>query len=149
MQLLKYITLLGLTGTALASPNPIPEPQRGRQCTTYSTVYQTITIAPTVTVPVEIVAKSRTVDCGKCVLELRTRVIRRTAQRVFPGRAIRTVIRMSTATTYHPVCRTQAPVIGRGRKQNKEEEEEEEGEGGEGEEKEKEEKEGEDEENDE
>ncbi|KAF3168615.1 hypothetical protein EYR41_006382 [Orbilia oligospora] len=120
MQLLKFVTLLGLTGTALAVPNAFPEPQRGRQCTTYSTMTQTITIAPTVTVPVAIVAIKRTVNCGSCVLEVRTRVIRKTAQRVRNGRAVKTVVRRSTATTYQPVCRT--PVPARGQRNNGEDE---------------------------
>ncbi|KAF3159974.1 hypothetical protein TWF106_005981 [Orbilia oligospora] len=120
MQLLKFVTLLGLTGMALAVPNALPEPQRGRQCITYSTMTQTITIAPTVTVPVAIVAVKRTINCGSCVLEVRTRVITRTAQRVPKGRAVRTVVRRSTATTYQPVCRT--PVPARGKRNNEEDE---------------------------
>ncbi|KAF3273461.1 hypothetical protein TWF970_009118 [Orbilia oligospora] len=120
MQLLKFITLLGLTGTTLAVPNAFPEPQRGRQCTTYSTMTQTITIAPIVTVPVAIVAIKRTVNCGSCVLEVRTRVIRRTVQRVPNGRAVRTVVQRSTATTYQPVCRT--PMPARAKRNNDEDE---------------------------
>ncbi|RVD85922.1 uncharacterized protein DFL_004223 [Arthrobotrys flagrans] len=114
MQLLKFVTLLGLTGTALALPNANPEPQRVRQCTTYFTLTRTVTIAPTVTIPAAIVAKSTTINCGTCVLHVRTRVITSRNFRASHNRGgVKTVIRKSTATSYHPVCRTQAALEGR------------------------------------
>ncbi|KAK6358616.1 hypothetical protein TWF730_007941 [Orbilia blumenaviensis] len=108
MQLLNILTFLGMAGAALAVPNP--EPQNARQCTTYSNVFRTVTIAPTITIPVAIVAIDRTVDCGRCnVVVVRTRVATIISRRVPPGQKVKTVIRKSTATTYHPVCRTQTP----------------------------------------
>ncbi|KAK6501901.1 hypothetical protein TWF481_009720 [Arthrobotrys musiformis] len=108
MHIWKFITVLGLTGTTLAVPNAIPEPQSAKKCSVYLTLTSTITIAPTITIPVAITAIDRTVNCGACVLILRTKTIRTTIQRVPAGRAIRTVLRRSTATIRQPVCRTQA-----------------------------------------
>ncbi|KAK6348551.1 hypothetical protein TWF718_006339 [Orbilia javanica] len=105
MQLLKFITLLGLTGTVLAAPHPNPEPQRAAACTTYVTLTNTVTIAPTVTIPAMIVAVERTVSCGSCELVTRTVLTTTTVQKLVAGVKQRTAVRKTTSTITLPVCK--------------------------------------------